>query len=222
VAGTDSSKVPGGWLGLWLGLLVTAGLVAALVVAWPEDDDEALAATGPLTPTTWSFAPAVPELPDLPTALPGASAQLFTSGLPEAVAALSAAAGGPTQLQEIAVYPSYAYVTYDAPGGDVALVRSVWRDGQVALDQPAAIGVVDLAELFSPADVDLARIPALIADAPSHYPMPTQVTHVLIDRFLPFDERVLVRVYAIPLEGDPTEAGYVSYTADGTLVGVCC
>ena len=227
MAATDSSKVPGGWLGLWLGILVTAGLVVALVVAWPEDDERALADTGPLTPTTRygvGEVPPFPEVPELPTGTPGggATAQLFATGLPEAVAAVLAAAGQPTDLYEIAVYPSYVYVTYRDPADPSRLVRSLWRDGIVALDQPAALPSFDPAKLFTAADVDLARIPSLVEATPSRYPMPASVTHVLIDRFLPFDQRVLVRVYAIPQEGDPSEAGYVSYTADGTLVRVCC
>jgi hypothetical protein len=223
VAVTDSSKVPGGWPGFWLGILVTAGLVAALVAAWPADEDRVLAATQPITPTTgFGVGVVIPELPELPAEVPGETAQLFASGLPEAVAEVVAAAGGPTELLEVAVYPSYVYVTYrDAVDAD-AVARSVWRDGTVRLDEPAALGPLDLAELFTAADLDLARIPSLIADAPTHYPFPGAVSHVLIDRFLPFDDRVLVRVYVLPREGDPSEAGYVSYTADGTLVTVCC
>lgn len=219
---SDSSKVPGGRLGLWLGILVTAGLVAALVAAWPEDEARTLAATEPLTPTTFAGSPAVPELPELPTEIPGATARLFTTGLEEAVGAVLDAAGGPTQLHELAIYPSYVYVTYRDPDRPDVLVRSVWRDGAVSLDEPAAIGSFDEAELFGPTAVDLARIPSLIADAPTHYPFSAAASHVLIDRFLPFDERVLVRVYVLPTEGDPSEAGYVSYAADGTFVDVCC
>ena len=45
------------------------------------------------------------------------------------------------------------------------------------------------------------------------------VTHVLIDRFLPFDQRVLIRVYATPTDGR-SGGGYVQYTLDGTYVKV--
>ena len=212
--------MPGGWLGLWLGLLVTAGLVVALVVAWPEDDEAALAATGELTPTTWSFAPATPELPDLRGTPPegaGEALRLFETGLPEAVAVLLQMAGQPQELEEIAVYPSYVIVTYRQ--GD-SLFRARFGGGRELPGGPG--GALELAALFPLSETDLARVPALVADAPSHHPIPTTVTHVLIDRFLPFDERVLVRVYVVPVDGPPTDGGYVSYTADGTLVGVCC
>ncbi|HJR24051.1 MAG TPA: hypothetical protein VJ804_01150 [Acidimicrobiales bacterium] len=220
MAVTDSSKVPGGWLGLLLGILVTTGLVVALVVAWPEDDERALADVGALTPTTRygvGELPPFPELPELPTGTPTPTAQLFASGLPEAIAQVLAAAGEPRELQEIAVYPDYAIVTFRS--GD-QLTRAAWRNGIVATT-PAPAGVLELADLFSSEETDLARIPSLVADAPTHYPVPVTVTHVLIDRFLPFDERVLVRVYASP-PGDPSAGGYVSYAADGTLVRVCC
>ena len=42
---------------------------------------------------------------------------------------------------------------------------------------------------------------------PSHYDIPVTISHILINRFLPFDERVLVRVYAVPVEGSPTSGG---------------
>jgi len=41
----------------------------------------------------------------------------------------------------------------------------------------------------------------------------------IIDRFLPFDERVLIRVYASPPDGR-SGGGYVQYTLDGTFVEV--
>ena len=47
------------------------------------------------------------------------------------------------------------------------------------------------------------------------------VSHVIIDRFLPFDERVLFRVYTSPTDGR-SGGGYVSYDTSGALVGVCC
>jgi hypothetical protein len=44
---------------------------------------------------------------------------------------------------------------------------------------------------------------------------------VLIDRFLPFDERVLIRVYASPTDGR-SGGGYISYDTAGALVDTCC
>ena len=45
------------------------------------------------------------------------------------------------------------------------------------------------------------------------------VTHIIINRFLPFDERVLIRVYATPTDGR-SGGGYVQYTLDGTFVKI--
>ena len=74
-------------------------------------------------------------------------------------------------------------------------------------------------KLFDRTDVDLGKVAELVADAPSRYGVPVEVTHVIIDRFLPFDQRVLVRVYASPTDGR-SGGGYVSYAADGAVVRV--
>lgn len=223
MAATDASKVPGGWLGFWLGILVTAGLVTALVVAWPDDAARALRATSEVTPTTRYGPGVVPELPELPdVSVPtGPAAQLFVEGLPSAVTGLLDSDHWGGELDEMAVYPSYVIVTHPDASDPSRLVRRTWRDEGLTTEAPTAAGATDAAALFPMSDVDLDRIPELVADAPTHYTVPVEVTHVLIDRFLPFDERVLVRVYASP-PGDPSGGGYVGYTADGTVVRVCC
>ncbi len=43
------------------------------------------------------------------------------------------------------------------------------------------------------------------------------VNHVIVDRFPPFDQRVLVRAYASPTDGR-SGGGYVQYSLDGTFV----
>ena len=72
-------------------------------------------------------------------------------------------------------------------------------------------------QLFPLADVDLSILPRLVDDAEGRFDLDVDVTHVLIDRFLPFDERVLIRVYATPTDGR-SGGGYVQYTLDGTFV----
>ena len=60
-------------------------------------------------------------------------------------------------------------------------------------------------------------LPRLVDDAPGRFAQDVEVTHVIIDRFLPFDDRVLIRVYATPTDGR-SGGGYVQYTLGGTYV----
>ena len=70
---------------------------------------------------------------------------------------------------------------------------------------------------FDLAEVDLSILPRLVDDAAGRFNLDVTATHVLIDRFLPFDERVLFRLYASPSDGR-SGGGYVQYTLDGTHV----
>lgn len=150
---------------------------------------------------------------------------LLGGGFPTAFADLLAAAGQPGQLLEISVYDGYAFLAYRDPAVPGSIDRREWRDGRVgeARPNPAADRVDARTEpdLFAPTDLDPTILAQLVADAPLHYDLPVNVTHVIIDRFLPFDQRVLVRVYAVPADGR-SGGGYVSYDTAGALVRVCC
>jgi hypothetical protein len=101
----------------------------------------------------------------------------------------------------------------------------MWRDHQVddAETNPIddRVNADTEPSLFGPGEIDPGLFPGLIADAPTHYGMPTHVTHVLVTRFLPFDQRVLIRVYATPDDGR-SGGGYVSYDTAGVFVKACC
>jgi hypothetical protein len=225
-----SKPAPGGWLRLLLGLAVTAALLVGVVLLWPDgggDEDPATDEAAPRSPTTLVDAPPGPDLPDLP-GMPsgdGTGIDLFSQGAPEAVAEVLEAAGGPQQVYELAIYPTYLFVAYRDPVEPSHLDRRMWRAGTV--QPPDANPIDDRVDadtepgLFAPGELDLARLPAMVADARARYGVPVDATHVLIDRFLPFDERVLVRVYATPSDGR-SGGGYVTYTPDGTFVEVCC
>jgi hypothetical protein len=226
-----SKPAPGGWLRLLLGLGLTAALLVGVVLAWPDGggdadtgDDEA----GPRAPTTLVDGSPGPDLPGLtPGPSPGdeEDVDLFSEGAAEAVAEVLEAAGDPQQVFELAIYPTYLFVAYRDPAEPSHLDRRMWRGGSV---QPADANPIDdrvdadtEPGLFAPGEVDLGRLPAMVADARTRYGVPVDATHVLIDRFLPFDRRVLVRVYATPSDGR-SGGGYVTYTPDGTFVDVCC
>jgi hypothetical protein len=226
----------GGLLVFAGGILATLALVAALVLWWPDDDapvraDDTAAqpldtidpgATG--STTAGSGEPSQTTAP--PATAPSAPADdLFGGDLPAAVDALVSAAGGPTQAIGLSVYPDYAFLAYRDPGRPADLDRRMWRDGEVG---PAAPNPIDdrvdadtEPQLFPISGLDLGILPRLVADAATRYDREVEVTHVIIDRFLPFDPRVLIRVYATPADGR-SGGGYVSYDTGGALVGVCC
>ena len=65
-------------------------------------------------------------------------------------------------------------------------------------------------------ELDPRVIPALVADAVSHYDVPLRLTHVIIDRFLPV-RPAGARPGVRPARPTPAAgAAYASYTTDGT------
>lgn len=215
-------------------VLTVAGLVV-VARAWPDGDGAEALESGPRAPTTAAGTPALPDLPGVPTGEPngrgdlsggaGEAVDLFRAGADAALAEVLAAAGGPQQLIDIGVYPTYLILAYVDPAQPEHIDRRVWRPDRI--DGPDPNPIDDRVDddtrpaLFEPTAVDLSRLPAMTADAVGRYDRASEVTHVLIDRFLPFDERVLVRVYVRPSDGR-SGGGYVTYTPDGTHVDTCC
>ncbi|MGK2949069.1 MAG: hypothetical protein ACSLFP_10870 [Acidimicrobiales bacterium] len=223
-----------GWLVAVVGLTLTLAAVAlvVLVLAGGDDDEstpEAVATDSvpaPSEPTTTQPGGGLGEPSQQPsTTVPAGPADLFGGDLPAAVTDLEAAAGGPTEVISLSVYPDYAFLAYRDPVRTDDIDRRLWRDRAVgeAESNPIDDRVdADTApSLFRLSEVDLALLPGLVADAATRYDRPVVVTHVIIDRFLPFDERVLIRIYATPTDGR-SGGGYVSYDAAGALVDVCC
>jgi hypothetical protein len=215
------------------GLLATLALVVGIVLLWPSGDDgddvnaSATTTTTKTKPerTTTTVEGAIGEPSEQSTTTetteePG-PVDLFTAGAPEALADLTAAAGGPTQAIEVDLYPDYAFLAYRDPTNQANLDRRMWRSGTVDEASPNPIDDrVDAdtePKLFALAELDLNVIPRLTADAPGRFDLDVAVSHIIINRFLPFDERVLIRVYASPTDGR-SGGGYVQYTLDGTFV----
>ncbi len=219
------------------GLLATLAIVVGIVLLWPGDDDDADVRADATTTTTKTKdkdkststtvegAEGEPSEQTTTTQRPvdPGPVDLFTSGAPEVLADLVAAAGRPTQAIEMSLYPEYAFLAYRDPASMGNIDRRMWRDGAVGDADPNPIDDrVDAdtaASLFPIADLRLAVIPRLTADAPSRFALDVAVTHIIINRFLPFDDRVLIRVYASPTDGR-SGGGYVQYTLDGTFVKV--
>jgi hypothetical protein len=209
------------------GLLVTVAVVVGVVALWPDDDDDELvdstATTSEIDRTTTSTTGSgEPSEQTSTTPVPSTPVQLFVSGADAALADMAAAAGDPGEAIEIAVYPTYAFLAYRSPSTPSHIDRRSWREGEDQDD--AAPNPIDdrvdadtQPQLFPLATVDLTILPAVIADAEERFDLPVAATHVLIDRFLPFDDRVLIRVYASPSDGR-SGGGYVQYTLDGSYV----
>lgn len=213
------------------GIVVTVAVVVGIVALWPSGSDTGAETAAPSTTRGQETAttgagegePArqsttsekltkdpAPEVVDL-----------FTSGAPEVLAELSSAAGNPTQALEVLVYPDYALLAYRDPAQPANIDQRMWRDGEVG---PAAPNPTDdrvdadtEPDLFDLAALDLGVLASLTADASARFDLDVEVSHVIIDRFLPFDDRVLIRVYASPTDGR-SGGGYVQYTLDGTFV----
>lgn len=191
-----------------------------------EGDDGDDGDDGDGTETTAEVEPQVsPEATTTTATTAPVPTDLLGGGFPIAYADLLAGAGQPPQLLAVSVYEGYAFLAYRDPADPAAIDRREWRAGEVgdATPNPAADRVDADAEarLFGPAELDPTLLAQLVADAPLHYDIPVTVSHVIIDRFLPFDERVLIRVYAVPTDGR-SGGGYVSYDTAGALVNVCC
>jgi hypothetical protein len=211
------------------GLLVTAALVVGVVFLWPDGDDSGdrtVASTGTTVLTPLDNAPGTDGLgePSRTTAVtpvaPTQPVDLFETGAPAAYAAVLGAAKA-TQLLEVLVYPEYAFVSYRDPAHPANIDQREWRNGQVG---PASANTIDdrydaetAPRLFGAGELDLAVLSKLVDDAPKRFALPTEVTHVIVNRFLPFDQRVIIRVYASPSDGR-SGGGYVQYLTDGAYL----
>jgi hypothetical protein len=214
------------------GLVATVAAVVGLVALWPSDDggtervdsDRSTTNTSRDGPGTTSSDGALGEPSErtTTTAGPGEPVDLFAAGADGALADMVAAAGSPIEAIEISVYPTYAFLAYRDPEAPEHLDRRSWRDGHDQ-DDAAANPIDDRVDadttpqLFRIGEVDLSILAGLVDDAQGRFSRPVGVTHVIIDRFLPFDDRVLIRVYATPTDGR-SGGGYVQYTLDGTFV----
>jgi len=212
------------------GLVATLAVVAGIVLLWPSgDDDTGVVAdrttTTRATETTAEGALGEPSERTTTTARaeePAEPVQLFESRADEALSEMAAAAGDPEEAIEVAVYPTYAFLSYRDPANPANIDRRSWRDGQ-DMDDAAPNPIDDRVnadtepQLFRLSEVDLRLLHRLVDDAPRRFTRDVAVTHVLIDRFLPFDQRVLIRVYATPTDGR-SGGGYVQYTLAGTFV----
>jgi hypothetical protein len=173
---------------------------------------EAQAAGDP--PRTTASPPAATELPVPP--------DLLLSDPTPAMQALAAAIGAPYRAVEVDLYAGYAILEYQDPAASTHIDRRTWRAGNVEDAQPVSLpsgfdAEVE-ADLFDPAEIRFDLVPSLVAQAIGQFPTLERpvASHIIIDRFRPFDERVNIRVYVS--DPDRGGGGYVRFLPDGTFV----
>jgi len=131
--------------------------------------------------------------------------------------------GNPVPVLEMVLYPDWGYVEVAVPDQPSYVDEYTWRGGDgVSGPEPATAVMVEEEEmpehLFDLGEIDPSKIPGMSEQALAQFSEQEgmEVTHVIINRFLPFDTRVLARVYVShPERGG---GGYVSFTPDGGLV----
>jgi hypothetical protein len=207
---------------LLAGVLVIAGAVA-FALTRPSADDEAGATDDPIetagpAPTTGaSVGTTTPQAPDDPTAVQ--VGQLFTGTAIATLIDEIAVANGtePMQLVSVLVYPEYLTAQGQGPGAEQTLVEYRWV-GQLTPATPAPVVPDDVAaRLFSSDEVAWSAIPALVEAAPAAVSIEGGiVTHLNVERSLPFSDDIRVRVFVSGPGGD----GYVDGDAAGSMISI--
>lgn len=170
-------------------------------------------------------APAATEAPAPATTAPPLSVpepvDLFSGNQARDMIAEVAAARGadPLRILRTAIYPTYAFTQVQDPSILENVDEYGWRDGQ--LEEPAPVRLVgdgDLeANLFSDTEVRWKAIPTLIDGALGVTGIADgEVTHVIVQRNLPFSDQVVIRVYV----NSPRKSGFIEADAQGNVLQV--
>jgi actin-like ATPase involved in cell morphogenesis len=131
------------------------------------------------------------------------------------------------RVRAITLHPDLATAEVQVQGQPTYLDRYTWREGNVEGPEPLQLLDMEVEELegklFSLSEIDPAVIAPTTQNMLQNCPGEgLELTHVIIERDLVFDEqgRVLMLVYASnPVRGG---GGYIAYTLDGTLVRNAC
>lgn len=130
--------------------------------------------------------------------------------------------GQPVKVMEILIYPDRSHIQVQNPDVPTYIDEYAWNGGNGVSGptEPVALTVSeeDIPEhLFDLSEIDQSKLPGMVAQTKAQFPgKEVEVSHMIIERFLPFDTRVFVLVY---FEYDRT-SGYITYTPDGGLVEV--
>jgi hypothetical protein len=175
-----------------------------------ETSESVPAATVPPAPATTAPALSVPEPVDL----------FSGNGARDMIAEVATARGAdPLRILRSVIYPTYSFTQVQDPSITENVDEFGWRDG--LLSDPAPVRLVgggDLeAHLFSDSEVRWKVIPALIDGALDVTEIADgEVTHVIVERNLPFTDQVVIRVYV----NSPRKSGFIEADAQGNVIRV--
>jgi hypothetical protein len=148
---------------------------------------------------------------------------LFTDPMP-AIRSFRQAVGGTVVARELVLYPDYAILEYQDQAQPTHIDRVLWRRGGLSPPDPVTLsqGFTPEVEasLFDAEEVRFRRLDQMTADALALFDHlgAAEVTHVIVNRFLPWDEDVNVRVYVDDRERGG--GGYVRFRPGGALIEV--
>jgi hypothetical protein len=193
---------------------VAADIVGESLDDPPEGEEPALESPTETAEGAAETAPPVTAPAGEPDLLHGDSSQAFG-------AFTNLFGGEPVKVMEIVVYPDWAYIDVQVPGEPTHVDEYTWRGGDGASGpEPQTLLDMEVEELpdklFDLSEIDPGKLPGMSEQALAQFPQSDMVvSHIIIDRFLPFDTRVLARVY---VDNERGEGGYVQFTPDGGFV----
>ncbi|HTJ84045.1 MAG TPA: hypothetical protein VL400_20135 [Polyangiaceae bacterium] len=136
-------------------------------------------------------------------------------------AKLKATLGSSLRVYELTIYPTYSFAKIQDPKVPLHVDQYEVRDGKVG--EPTPVKFVGkeptAAELhdvtFDLDEPDWTQVPRMLDDAPKRIKVEGgAVTHVIVNRFLPFEKEVRFRVY---VNGPRSGGGYVMYDVHGVM-----
>ncbi len=154
-----------------------------------------------------SFEPVAPQAPKVAPEFD------FLGGAATRIAPALAQRPAPLRLTEVVVRQERVDVEYIAPDAKrvfaFTLSGESSRESKPPLIQPSEAELPALA--FGSSDVDWAKLPSLAKTAQERVPESEGLSHVVIQRFLPFHKDVQIRVFVLP-------KGYADFTARGAFL----
>jgi hypothetical protein len=119
---------------------------------------------------------------------------------------------------ELVLYPQYAFLEAQNPSQPKHVDRYMYRNG--AIGDPEPVNVQSMRgkledNLVALDQVRLDKIPELVTNTLTQLAYENaKVSHIIIERNLPFSKHVVIRVYA----SGPRESGRIDYTGDGKVL----
>lgn len=228
---------------LGVAVVIILGLVAFFVTQLGDDEDKVVdgqAAPSVTIPDITVPDITIPEITIPQVTVPGATAaptvvvptqpaapttavplDLLTSDqLPAVIAQIATARGAaPLRILSANLYGEYVIVQVQDPNIPANVDQYMWRNGTVGAPEPVTLmGDGDLeANLFSDSEVNWAAIPGLVATALAQIPIEgATVTHINVERNLPFSADVQIRVFVDGTRG----SGFLDADAQGNVLEV--